>query len=113
MSSAARRAAGVGAPRAQVELAGGLLLPLAHLRGDERGEVVPALVHELGGPPDDGGAVLDGTPAPLLVGGVRAPDDAVDLLGGREVELLLGLAGEGVDRRVPPRGGAAGGGRRR
>ena len=36
----------------------------------ERGELVAALVHELGGPADDGGALLDRAAAPLLEGGV-------------------------------------------
>src|SRR5919205_1905712 len=58
---------------------------------------------------DVGGPILDRPLPPLLVGGVGAPDDAVDRLGRGVVELLLRLAGEGVDRRVPALGAVAGG----
>jgi hypothetical protein len=90
----------------QLDLAAGLLDALAHLAGDEGGEVVRALEHQLGGAADDLRALLDRAAAPLEEGGVGLLDDAVDGLGVEEGELLLHLAAERVER--PVRAGAGG-----
>src|SRR4051812_40943734 len=95
--------------RREHDLAGRLLDALAHLSGDQRGVLVAALVHQLRGPADDGGALLGRELPPLLEGGVRPLDDAVDLTRLEERELLFLLPGVGVDRRVGPGSGVAGG----
>ena len=68
--------------RAQLHLAGRLLACACPSRVVTRAASSSwRSSHELGGPADDGGALLDRAAAPLLVGGVGALDDAVDLAG--------------------------------
>ena len=76
----------------------GLQERLAHVRGVHRGQVVGALLHEVGEPVDRGGP-LDAAhprPGPLVEGAARALDRALGILLGRLGGLRPHLARPGV-----------------
>ena len=81
----------------QQDLALGLPGRLAHLPGDQCGQVVDPLLVQLGHPQQDlGPLVFRGSP-PGLVGAGRALEYLLDLRISRGGELTLGLVGGRVD----------------
>ena len=84
----------------QHDLALGLPDGLAHLPGDQRGQLVAPLLVQLGHPQQDLGPLVLGRGPPGLVGAIGALQDLLDLGVGGGVEFPLGLVRGRVDDLV-------------
>jgi hypothetical protein len=81
-----------------LDVAAGLREHFAHLAAHQLGQLVLLLLEEPGEAEEDVAALGRGHQAPLLEGGLRGGDRAVDVLGGRAREGGERLAGRGDAR---------------